>query len=138
MSAVAASGVYVLAATLAGHIGFVFARYPAGFISSVLFLVPGFPLIAGLFDLLHYQTVAAVSRLAYGLMILLAVTFGLSIVIAIGGVDLSPQPPLELAYPLKLLLRGVASFAGGCAFAMLFNSSARTALAVGLVGAGSE
>lgn len=134
LSAVAASGVYVLAAVLAGHIGFAFARYPAGFISSVLFLVPGFPLIAGLFDLLQYQTVAAVSRLAYGVMTLLAVALGLSVVIAVAGVDLSPQPPVELAYPLKLLLRAIASFAAAGAFAMLFNSSMRITLAAGLLG----
>ena len=67
-----------------------------------------------------------------------AVTLGLSIVIAVAGVDLSPHPPLELAYPLKLLLRAVASFASGCAFAMLFNSPARTVLAVGLLALGAN
>ena len=50
LSAATASGMYVLAAALAGLIGFRFAHYPAGFIASVLFLVPGFPLIAGLFS----------------------------------------------------------------------------------------
>jgi uncharacterized membrane protein YjjB (DUF3815 family) len=114
------------------------SHYPAGFIASVLFLVPGFPLIAALFDLLQYQTVAAVSRLAYGVMILLAVALGLSIVIAVAGVDLSRQPPPELVYPLKLLLRAVASFVAGCAFAMLFNSSPRTVLAVGLLAVGAN
>jgi uncharacterized membrane protein YjjP (DUF1212 family) len=132
MAAVTASGVYVLAAALATYIGLGVIRHPAGFIASVLFLVPGFPLIAALLDLLQYQTVAAISRLAYGVMIFLAVAFGLSIVIAIVKVDLSPQPPLELAYPLKLLLRAVASFVAGYAFAMLFNNSARTAFAVAL------
>jgi uncharacterized membrane protein YjjP (DUF1212 family) len=132
LTAVAASGAYVLAVALAAHIGLGVLRHPAGFISSVLFLVPGFPLIAALFDLLQYQTVAAISRLVYGVMILLAVAFGLSIVIAVAKVDLSPQPVLELAYPLKLLLRAVASFAAGYAFAMLFNNSARTAFAVAL------
>src|SRR5262249_53060792 len=72
LSAIAASGLYVLAAALAGDAGLGFAHYPAGFIASVLFLIPGFPLIAALFDLLQLQTVAAVSRLAYGVMILLA------------------------------------------------------------------
>jgi uncharacterized membrane protein YjjB (DUF3815 family) len=138
LSAIAASGVYVLAAALAGHVGFGLAHYPAGFIASVLFLVPGFPLIAGLFDLLQYQTVAAVSRLAYGVMILLAVALGLSIVIAIAGVDLSRQPPPELPYPLQLLLRAVASLVAGCAFAMLFNSPARTVLAAGLLALGAN
>jgi len=138
LSAVAASGIYVLAAALARHAGLAFAHYPAGFIASVLFLVPGFPLIAALFDLLQYQTIAAASRLAYGVMILLAVALGLSIVIAVAGVDLSRHPPLELAYPLKLALRAVASFVAGGAFAMLFNSSARTVLAVSLLALGAN
>src|SRR5262249_40522987 len=115
-----------------------FAPYRAGFIASVLFLIPGFPLIAALFDLLQLQTVAAVSRLAYGVMILLAVALGLSIVIAVAGIDLSRQPPLELAYPPKLLLRAVASFLACSAFAMLFTRSARTVLAVGLLALGAN
>jgi uncharacterized membrane protein YjjP (DUF1212 family) len=133
LSAATASGMYVLAAALAGRVGFQFAHYPAGFIASVLFLVPGFPLIAGLFDLTQFQTVAAVSRLAYGVMLLLAVALGLSIVIEVAGIDVSRQPPAELVYPLKLLLRAIASFLAGSAFAMLFNSAPRTALAAGFL-----
>jgi uncharacterized membrane protein YjjP (DUF1212 family) len=71
LSAIISSGLYVLLAALANSVGFKFAHFPAGFIASVLFLVPGFPLIAALFDLLQFQTVAAMSRLAYGVMILL-------------------------------------------------------------------
>ena len=37
LSAIVASGIYVLAAALAHHAGFEFAHYPAGFIASVLF-----------------------------------------------------------------------------------------------------
>jgi uncharacterized membrane protein YjjB (DUF3815 family) len=133
LSAIAASGLYVLLALVGSQLGFKFAYYPAGFIASILFLVPGFPLIAGLFDLLQYQTMAAVSRLAYGVMMLLAVAFGLSIVVAIGGVEVSRQSSPELAYELKLLFRCVASFVSGWAFAMVFNSSPRTALAAGLL-----
>jgi uncharacterized membrane protein YjjB (DUF3815 family) len=103
-----------------------------------LFLVPGFPLIAALFDLLQYQTVAAVSRFAYGVMLLLAVAFGLSIVVGIAGVDVSRQPPAEIAYALKLLLRAVASFVAGGAFAMVFNSPPRTVVAAGLVALGAN
>jgi uncharacterized membrane protein YjjB (DUF3815 family) len=138
VSAIMASGVFVLVAAVGSQFGFRFAQYPAGFIASILFLVPGFPLLAGLFDLLQYQTVAALSRLAYGLMILLAVAFGLSIIVAAGGIDVTRQPPLELAYGLKLLLRGIASFVAACAFAILFNSSPRTALAAGLLAIGAN
>jgi uncharacterized membrane protein YjjP (DUF1212 family) len=45
LSAILASGLYVLVAAIGSHVGFTFARYPAGFIASILFLVPGFPLI---------------------------------------------------------------------------------------------
>jgi len=138
LSAIMASGLFVLVAGAGSHLGFSFVYYPAGFIASILFLVPGFPLIAGLFDLLQYQTVAAVSRLAYGVMMLLAVAFGLSIVIAVGGVEVSRQPSIELAYTLKLFFRAVASFVSGCAFAMLFNNSPRTAFAAGLLALGAN
>jgi len=133
LSAAAASAVFVLVAALERHFGLRLPHYPAGFIAAVLFLVPGFPLIAGLFDLLQHQTVAAVSRLAYGVMLLLSVALGLSVVIAIAGVDLSRLPPLELAYPLKLALRAVASFVAAAAFAMVFNSPVRTVVAAGLL-----
>jgi uncharacterized membrane protein YjjP (DUF1212 family) len=138
LSAVAASTAYVLIAMAMMHTGIGQARHPAGFVSAVLFLVPGFPLIAGLFDLLQGQTTAALGRIAHGFMILMAVAFGLSVVIAVAGVDLSRQSPLEIAYPLKLALRGVASVAGGCAFAMLFNSPPRIVLAAGLVALGAN
>lgn len=138
LSAVAASGGYVLITTAAGYFGLGSAHHPAGFFSSVLFLVPGFPLIAALFDLLQYQTAAAISRFAYGVMILLAVAFGLSLVIAIGGVDLSAQAPFELSYPMTLLLRAVASFVADAAFAMLFNNSKPMVVAAGLLAVGAN
>ncbi len=131
LSAAAASGIFVIVARLAGLAGWEFVHYPAGFIASVLFLVPGFPLIAGLFDLSQYQAVAAVSRFAYGAMLLLSVALGLSFVIAVAGIDITRQPPLELTYALKFLLRGVASFIAGGAFAMVFNTPWRMALAAG-------
>ncbi len=133
LSAATATGSYVLVAALLDHYGWRFTHYPAGFIGSVLFLVPGYPLIAALFDLLHYQTLAAVSRFIYGAMILLAVAFGVTVVIAVAGIDISRQPAPELAYPLKLLLRAVASFLAASALAMLFNNSRRAVLAAGLL-----
>jgi len=133
LSAAAATGSYALVAALLSHYGWTFAHYPAGFIGSVLFLVPGFPLIAALFDLLHYQTLAAVSRFIYGAMILLAVAFGVSIVIAVAGIDISRQPAPELTYPLKLLLRALSSFLAASALAMLFNNSLRAVLGAGLL-----
>ncbi len=133
LSAVVASGIYVFAAALEGAFGFGSTHYSIGFVASVLFLVPGFPLIGALFDLLQLQTVAALSRLANAAMILMAAALGLGLVIAVAGVDLSRPAPIAIDYQTKLLLRAVASFIAGCAFSMLFNSEARTVLAVGFV-----
>jgi Putative threonine/serine exporter len=138
LCAVIASGMYFPIAALSSHVGFGTVRHPAGLISSVLFLVPGFALVAALLDLLRHQTAAAVTRMSYGVMIFLAATFGLSVVVAFVKVDLTLEPALELAYPLKLVLRGIASFLGGCGFAMLYNSSGRTAFAVGLLALGAN
>jgi len=66
-------------------------------------------------------------------MLLLAVALGLSIVIEVGNVDITRQPPLQLAYPFKLLLRAIASFVAACAFAMLFNTPWRVVLMAGLL-----
>jgi uncharacterized membrane protein YjjP (DUF1212 family) len=133
LSAGVASGTYVLLAALAKSSGIEIVSHSTGFIASVLFLVPGFPLIAALFDLLQYQTVAALSRFAYGLMILLAVAFGLSFVIGVAGVEMSRQPSVELPYLLKLILRCIASFVAACGFAISFNSPRQTVLAAGVL-----
>jgi uncharacterized membrane protein YjjP (DUF1212 family) len=133
LCAVVASGLYCAIAALLAAAGFGTAHHAAGFISSALFLVPGFPLLAALLDLLQHQTLAGVSRLAYGTMLLLAAAFGLSIVAALAELTVALPPAPKFGEPLTLLLRGIASFAGGCGFAILYNSSGRTVLAVGLL-----
>jgi uncharacterized membrane protein YjjP (DUF1212 family) len=133
LAAIVASGTYVVIAAAAKMLGFGFGHYSIGFIASVLFLVPGFPLIAALFDLLHLQTVPAMSRLAYGLMILLAAAVGLSVVIAVAQVDLWRPPPLAMPYPLQLLLRAAASFIACSAFSLSFNTPPRIVIGAGLL-----
>ena len=131
--AVAASAICASIAVVVSRLGYGVAAHPAGLISSILFLVPGFPLVAGLLDLLQYQTPIALTRFAYGGMIVLAAAFGFSIVVGLGGFDITLQPTVEMSAPLRLLLRAIASFIGGWGFAILFNSSARTALVVGVL-----
>lgn len=129
-----ASGVFCLVTTLLDRTGVGSAHADAGFISSVLFLVPGFPLVAALLDILQHQTVAGLARLAYGTMLLLAAAFGLSVVAAVAGLAVIPLPPLPTdGMAATLALRGLASFVGGCGFSILYNSSSRTALGVGVL-----
>ncbi|MBX9841449.1 MAG: threonine/serine exporter family protein [Xanthobacteraceae bacterium] len=133
--AVIATAGYLLVAAVIARLGFGTANHPGGLISSILFLAPGFPLVAAQLDLVQYQTAAALTRLVYGVMLFLAATFGLSIVIGITGTSIAQLPGIELAYPLKLLLRAVASFVGGCAFAMAFNCPSRSVWSVGIMAA---
>ena len=105
LCAVIASGVYCAIAAAAMRAGFGTLRDAAGFISSVLFLVPGFPFVAALLDLLQHQGLAGITRLAYGTMLLLAAAFGLTIVAATAGLSTTPASPLPLGEPLTLLLR---------------------------------
>lgn len=108
--------------------------HAAGFIFSVLFLVPGFPLVAAVLDLMQHQTVAGIARLFYGVMILLAAAIGLSAVVAVAGLTVAPIPAAPYGVDaVTVSLRALASFAGGCGFAALYNSSARTVAAVGVL-----
>ena len=131
LCAVIASSIYVLVTSLLGEAGLPSARHAAGFISSALFLVPGFPLVAALLDLLQHQVVASMARLTYGVAVLMAAAFGLSLVAAAAGLTAAYPPPMEIGEPLTLLLRAIASFVAGCGFAVLYNSSWRTVLSVG-------
>jgi len=137
--AVVVSGLYCL--IVFGLVGRDFsAELAVGFISSALFLVPGFPLVASLLDLVQHQTVAGMARLFYATMILLSAAFGLSAVAAIAGLTDVLPPAVNPGYaPVTLMWRALASFAGGCGFALLYNSPLRTVLTVGLLSlAGNE
>lgn len=134
LCAAAAAGLFVLLSLPLERVGLSTGR-EVGIVSSVLFLVPGFPLVAGFLDLLQHQTVAALVRLAYGMMLLAAAAFGLGVVVAVAGYGVASAPPAGEPLWLVLLLRAVASFAGGLGFAALYNSPPGTGLAVGVLAA---
>ncbi len=126
-----AAGLYYLVARLLVQVGLP-SDHGVGIVAAVLFLVPGFPLVAALLDLLQHQTVAGIVRLTYGMVLLLAAAFGLGIVAALAGFSAAAAPPpLPDSLAATLLWRAIASVLGGCGFAILYNSSLRTVLAVG-------
>lgn len=133
LSAVVTAGLYCIGIVSLGATGFG-PGHAAGFIFSVLFLVPGFPLVASLLDAVQHQPVAALSRLFYATMILLAAAIGLSAVAAIAGLAATPAPPTPYGIqPVTLALRALASLLAGFGFAALYNSSARVVLVVGIL-----
>jgi uncharacterized membrane protein YjjB (DUF3815 family) len=109
-------------------------RHAAGYVSAVLFLVPGFPLVTGGLDLAKLDFSAGVARLTYALMILTSAALAVwGVSIAVG---LSPDPEAGpvLHSGLLLALRMVASFVGVLGFALMFNSPWRMALGAAVVG----
>jgi uncharacterized membrane protein YjjP (DUF1212 family) len=131
--AVLASGVYCLIVLSLGVRDFSLA-HAVGFISSALFLVPGFPLTASLLDLVQHQVTAGIARLAYGVLLTLSAASGLSITAALAG--LAPAPPGASGLgvePMMVLWRALACFAGGCGYGILFNNPLRTVLGIGLL-----
>lgn len=136
VSALVASGVYCGVAVLARQAGLGAARHAVGFISSVLFLVPGFPLIAALLDLLQHETAVALGRLAYAMMLLMAATLGLAAVVAVVGFTAEAPPPSPagtVGVAFTVGVRAVASLVGACGFAILYNGSWRNVGHVGLL-----
>jgi uncharacterized membrane protein YjjP (DUF1212 family) len=132
LCAVFTSGLYCLIIAATGS-GFT-SSHAAGFIFCVLFLVPGFPLVAALLDLVQHHTVVGMARLSYAVMVLLSAGIGLSAVAALAHLTVQPASPLTHTIDALMLgLRALASLLGGCGFAVLYNSSTRTVLAVGVM-----
>lgn len=138
-------GVTMLSATVAclGYLGFVWllqaagvggVGHEAGYVSAVLFLVPGFPLVTGFLDLAKLDFSAGIARLVHALMILTSAALALWAVSLVVGLtpDLPVAPSLDPG--VLLALRFVASFLGVLGFALMFNSPWRIALAAASVG----
>ncbi|MCL1871733.1 MAG: threonine/serine exporter family protein [Promicromonosporaceae bacterium] len=138
-------GVTMLAAALAclvylGVIALVGAaigqpeRHVAGYVSAVLFLVPGFPLVTGALDLARLDFSAGISRLTYALMVLCSAALALWAVSAVVGLEPVPTTAAAIEPLLRWTLLTLASFFGVLGFALMFNSPWHMALGAALVG----
>ena len=133
LCAVVASALYCVAAALAHGAGFGIGRSTVGLVSSVLFLIPGFPLVTALLDQLQHETAAALSRLAHAMMFVLTAAVGLSVVITLVGFSIEVSRQHMLAKPLTIFWWAVASFCGASGLAILFNGTWRNVLYVGAI-----
>ncbi|MET0788417.1 MAG: threonine/serine exporter family protein [Cellulomonas sp.] len=138
-------GVTMLAATVAclGYLCFVWllqavgatgVRHEAGYVSAVLFLIPGFPLVTGFLDLAKLDFSAAVARLTYALMIITSAALAVWALSLVVGLTPDPPSPAALDGGPLVALQLVASFVGVLGFALMFNSPWRIALAAAGVG----
>lgn len=109
------------------------SQLSAGYVASVLYLIPGFPLFAALLDLVRFDFTAGLSRLIYAIEISLAATFAVTMT----GLAISLNPTHPVYYQTGWSWYGVAtlaSFFGIAGFAVLFNSSRRMIILAATVG----
>lgn len=102
----------------------------AGFVASVLFLVPGFPLFSALIDLARCDIAAGVARLTYAMSVMLTAAFAVTAVSWAAGLN----PEAVAARPPGYALVLPASAVGIAGFALLFNSSRRMVVAAASIG----
>ncbi len=135
VAAAVASLAYLAGIALINVTGEGLTTHAAGYISSVLFLLPGFALITGALDMANMDLRAGIERIAYGTMITMAAGVSVWGVSLVGGLDTVPRDDTGLSLALQALLWAVASLVGVAGFALMFNSPWRMALWAAVIGA---
>ena len=110
------------------------AGHEAGYVSAVLFLVPGFALVTGSLDLARLDLSAGIARLVHAGVVLLAAGLAVWAVSWVSGLTPEEIPPADLPLWLEIAARAVASGLGVLGFALLFNSPWRLAAVAAAVG----
>lgn len=125
---------YDIALRIFEHLFSVSFQHEAGYICSMLFIIPGFPFITSGIDLAKLDLRSGLERLTYALIIIVVAT--LTAWIMALCLHLNPSAFLKLGLqPVTLmLLRLVASFCGVFGFSIMFNSSIEMACFAGLSG----
>lgn len=124
-----AAFVYIALVGTAQHFDLITESHETGVVAALLFLVPGFPLVTAILDLIRQDFSAGISRSVYVAMLMLSaataawcVTMALdwSTTSEIDGYSLSPLP--------LFLARALASFIAAFGFATLFNTPLKACL----------
>ena len=109
--------------------------HEAGYICSMLFIIPGFPFITSGIDLAKLDLRSGLERLAYSIIIVVVATMFAWIMALL--LKLQPQDfsALSISPVMHLLLRLVMSFCGVFGFSLMFNSPVPMAATAALIGA---
>lgn len=135
MAAAASSLVYLgFVFALDASVGVVAASHQAGFMSAVLYLVPGFPLVTAALDLAKMDFSAGVARTTYALLILISAGLSVWSVTWATGLSADPVTPMVIPLVLQICLRALASGIGVLGFALMFNSTIRMAMGAAMIG----
>ena len=109
--------------------------HEAGYICSMLFIIPGFPFITSGIDLAKLDLRSGLERLTYSIIIILVATMFAWIMALL--LKLQPQDftTIHMSKILLLILRIITSFCGVFGFSIMFNSSIPMATTAACIGA---
>ena len=109
--------------------------HEAGYICSMLFIIPGFPFITSGIDLAKLDLRSGLERLTYSIIIILVATMFAWIMALL--LKLQPQDftTIHMSKILLLVLRIITSFCGVFGFSIMFNSSIPMATTAACIGA---
>lgn len=108
--------------------------HQAGYICSLLFIIPGYPLITGGFDLAKLDLRSGLERITYAIIIIFTATVTGWITASVFGFAPADFADISLLPPITVLLRLITSFVGVYGFSLMFNSTKKMALIAGLIG----
>ncbi|WP_291379056.1 threonine/serine exporter family protein [Demequina sp.] len=134
VAATVATTVYIGSLALLSLAGTGLESHASGYISSVLFLLPGFALITGALDLAKSDYSAGIVRVVYGTSLTLAAAVAVWGVSVISPLDTTDRPPIDVGLAADLAIKSAASFVGVLGFALLFNSPWRMAVTAATIG----
>ena len=134
VSVAAACTAYVLFIKLAEFIFGISDIHQAGYICSMLFIIPGFPLITGGIDLAKLDLRSGLERITYALIIIVTATmtgWAAATVFRFAPANFEEQ---QIEPLMMLVFRLITSFLGVYGFSLMFNSPRRIAATAGCIG----
>ena len=111
------------------------ALHEAGYICSILFIIPGFPFITSGIDLSKLDLRSGLERLSYSIIIVLVATMTAWIMALLLHLQPLNFTSMDLNPILHLFLRLIASFCGVFGFSIMFNSPVKMAAIAAAMGA---
>ena len=130
-----AASVYILCVYLAQKYMGIEPTHQAGFISALLFLVPGFPLVTGIIDLVRHDFAGGIQRIVYVAMLVVSAGVAVWSISKVFNWSVTPEYVVSLPAYIHFPLRFFTSFVAAFGFAMLFNSPPKVCAAAALIGA---
>ena len=134
-SVAAACLVYTGMLRVAEEIFNISLQHQAGYICSMLFIIPGFPFITSGIDLAKLDMRSGTERLMYALIVVLVATMAAWIMALL--LHLQPVDFIKMSMPVGMwiVLHLIASFCGVFGFSVMFNSPVRLAATAAMIGA---